>query len=58
MKRLLVLSLILISAISLVGQTLEFERLPDLNIPRAGHNVFYVGGNSDIGLVEVHFNIR
>ena len=44
MKRLLVLSLILISAISLVGQTLDFERLPDLNIPRAGHNVFYVNG--------------
>lgn len=44
MKRRLVLSLILISAISLVGQTLDFERLPDLNIPRAGHNVFYVNG--------------
>ena len=44
MKRLLVLSFLLISAISLVGQTLDFERLPDLNIPRAGHNVFYVGG--------------
>ena len=44
MKRLFVLSLLLISAISLVGQTLDFERLPDLNIPRAGHNVFYVGG--------------
>ena len=44
MKRLLVLSLILISTISLVGQTLDFER--------------HVGGNSDIGLVEVHFNIR
>ena len=44
MKRLLVLSLLLISAISLVGQTLKVERLPDLNLPRAGHNVFYVGG--------------
>ena len=44
MKRLLVLSFLLISAISLVGQTLDFERLPDLNIPCAGHNVFYVGG--------------
>lgn len=44
MKRLLVLSFLLISAISLVGQTLDVERLPDLNIPRAGHNVFYVGG--------------
>lgn len=44
MKRLLVLSFLLISVISLVGQTLDFERLPDLNIPRAGHNVFYVGG--------------
>lgn len=44
MKRLLVLSLILILTISLVGQTLEFERLPDLYIPRAGHNVFYANG--------------
>lgn len=44
MKRLLVLSFLLISVISLVGQTLDFERLPDLNIPRAGHDVFYVGG--------------
>ena len=44
MKRLLVLSLLLVLAISLVGQTFDFERLPDLNIPRAGHNVFYVGG--------------
>ena len=44
MKRLLVLSILLVSAISLVGQTLDVERLPNLNMPRAGHNVFYVGG--------------
>ena len=44
MKRLLVLSFLLISAISLVGQTLKVERLPDLNMPRAGHNVFYANG--------------
>ncbi|MBO4574992.1 MAG: helix-turn-helix transcriptional regulator [Bacteroidales bacterium] len=44
MKRLLVLSFLLISTISLVGQTLDVERLPDLNIPRAGHNVFYANG--------------
>lgn len=44
MKRLLVLSLLLVLAISLVGQTFDFERLPDLNIPRAGHNMFYVNG--------------
>ncbi len=44
MKRLFVILLLLSSAVTLASQTLEAERLPDLNIPRAGHNVFYVGG--------------
>lgn len=52
MKRLLVLSLLLVLAISLVGQTFDFERLPDLNIPRAGHNVFYV--NDELTVVGGH----
>lgn len=45
MKKLLVLSFLLASAAALFGQTLEAERLPDMNLPRAGHNMFYVGGS-------------
>lgn len=44
MKRLLVLLLLLAPVLRLVGQTLEAERLPDMNLPRAGYNVFYANG--------------
>ncbi len=39
MKRCFVLLILLASAIMLKAQFAE--RLPDMNIPRAGHNVFY-----------------
>ena len=44
MRRYFVLFLLLVSVITLSGQALEAERLPDMNMPRAGHNMFYVGG--------------
>lgn len=44
MKRYFVLFLLLVSVITLSGQALEAERLPDMNVPRAGHNMFYVNG--------------
>ena len=42
MKRYFALFLILASAI--ISNAQFAERLPDMNIPRAAHNVFYVGG--------------
>lgn len=55
MKRHSVLFLLLISALMLAGQSLDGDtlptwqkletvRLPDMNLPRAAHNVFYVHG--------------
>ena len=44
MKKLLLIIILMVSAHMLAGQTLEAERLPDMNVPRAGHNVFYVNG--------------
>ena len=44
MKRIFVLFLLLASVVRIAGQTLEAERLPDLNMPRAAHNVFYANG--------------
>jgi len=54
MKRYFVLLFLLTSVSLLVGQPiedkglikkkLEVERLPDMNLPRAGHNVFYANG--------------
>jgi AraC-like DNA-binding protein len=44
MKRYFVLFFLLTLLTRLAGQTLEAERLPDMNVPRAGHNVFYAGG--------------
>lgn len=53
MKSSIVISFLLTSVSLLMGQPvanteltqkkLEAERLPDLNVPRAGHNVFFVG---------------
>ena len=44
MKRFLVLLLLSALLAPLSGQTPEAERLPDMNLPRAGHNVFYANG--------------
>ena len=42
MRKTVVIFLLTISAMLMSGQSLE--RLPDMNVPRAGHNVFYVNG--------------
>lgn len=42
MKRLYILFYLLTSAILMTGQTPE--RLPDMNVPRTGHNVFFANG--------------
>ena len=34
----------LIALLPLQSQKIEVERLPDLNIPRAGHSLFFVNG--------------
>ena len=54
MKRYLVIVFLLVSASLLLGQPvadsalvqkkMEAVRLPDMNLPRASHNVFYVNG--------------
>ena len=44
MKRFFILFFLLALLTRLTGQTLEAERLPDMNMPRAGHNVFYANG--------------
>ena len=44
MKRYFILFFLLALLTRLSGQTLEAERLPDMNVPRAGHNVFYANG--------------
>ena len=44
MKRYFILLFLLALLTQLTGQTLEAERLPDMNVPRAGHNVFYANG--------------
>ena len=44
MKRHIILFFLLTVLTRLVGQTLEAERLPDMNMPRTGHNVFYANG--------------
>lgn len=36
--------LLLAPVLRLASQALEAERLPDMNVPRAGHNMFYVNG--------------
>ena len=41
-KRCVFIVLLMTSAMLMSGQSLE--RLPDMNVPRAGHNVFYVNG--------------
>ena len=44
MKKIFVVLFLLASTVMLAGQTLDAERLPDMNVPRAGHNVFYTNG--------------
>lgn len=44
LKKYLVLVVLLVSATLLTAQNIDAERLPDMNVPRAGHNVFYADG--------------
>lgn len=44
LKKYLILVVLLVSATLLMAQNLDAERLPDMNVPRAGHNVFYADG--------------
>ncbi len=44
LKKYIILLVLLVSATVLTAQNLDAERLPDMNVPRAGHNVFYADG--------------
>ena len=44
LQKYIILLVALISATMLMAQNLDAERLPDMNVPRAGHNVFYADG--------------
>lgn len=44
LKKYIIILVLLVSATMLKAQNLNAERLPDMNVPRAGHNVFYADG--------------
>lgn len=44
LQKYIILLVALISATMLTAQNIDAERLPDMNVPRAGHNVFYADG--------------
>ena len=44
LQKYIILLVALISATLLTAQNIDAERLPDMNVPRAGHNVFYADG--------------